>query len=86
MFRKFVQGRCISVCVCVCVCVCVYIYIYIVMCISDLIRNRSHDFPACSIVAQLTTLPRAPVMSVLSIKYVFRFSLSLLLLEPVFVQ
>jgi hypothetical protein len=27
---------------------------------NDLIRNRTHDPPACSIVPQPTTLPRAP--------------------------
>jgi hypothetical protein len=28
---------------------------------SDLIGNRTHDLPACSIVPQPTTLPRAPL-------------------------
>jgi hypothetical protein len=27
---------------------------------NDLIGNRAHDLPACSIVPQPTTLPRAP--------------------------
>jgi hypothetical protein len=27
---------------------------------NDLIGDRTHDLPACSIVPQLTTLPRAP--------------------------
>jgi hypothetical protein len=27
---------------------------------NDLIGNRTHDLPACSIVPQPTTLPRAP--------------------------
>jgi hypothetical protein len=27
---------------------------------NDLIRNRTRDFPACSIVPQPTTLPRSP--------------------------
>jgi hypothetical protein len=30
----------------------------------DIIRNRTHNPPACSIVPQPTTLPRAPVLSV----------------------
>jgi hypothetical protein len=29
---------------------------------SNLMRNRTHDLPACSIVPQLTMLPRAPIM------------------------
>jgi hypothetical protein len=30
---------------------------------NDLIGNRTRDLPACSIVPQLTTLPRAPIHS-----------------------
>jgi hypothetical protein len=36
---------------------------------DDLIGNRTHDFPACSIVPQPTTLPRAlPIQWVLKQK------------------
>jgi hypothetical protein len=37
---------------------------------NDLIGNRTRDLPACSIVPQLTTLPRAPrVLSHRNLKY-----------------
>jgi hypothetical protein len=31
---------------------------------SDLIGNRTRDLPACSIMTQLTTLPRTPILTV----------------------
>jgi hypothetical protein len=30
----------------------------------DIIGNRTRDLPACSMVSELTTLPRAPVIGI----------------------
>jgi hypothetical protein len=38
---------------------------------SDLIGNRTRDFPACSIVPQPNTLPHAEVLSVVTFKSEF---------------
>jgi hypothetical protein len=35
---------------------------------NDLIRNRTRDLPACSIVPQPTTLPRDPTMGMYTVK------------------
>jgi hypothetical protein len=34
---------------------------------DDLIGNRTHDLPACSIAPQPTTLPRAPIIVIIII-------------------
>jgi hypothetical protein len=56
---------------------------------NDLVGNRTRDLPACSMVPQPTTLPRAPFLFILSIYYspvilsfdVIRFELLIALLN-----
>jgi hypothetical protein len=38
---------------------------------NNLIRNRTHDLSACSLVPQATTLPRVPFDSRLQKKYLY---------------
>jgi hypothetical protein len=38
---------------------------------NDLIENRTHDLPACSIVPQLTTLPRASHVCMYVCMYIY---------------